>query len=139
MTNTKIEFFISDKTDHCVTSEFYIDDRLRFSRLNKEKIVILELCNDELDTQSHCLKIVVKGKRQIIDHSNDSTAALEINKLLFNGIDVLPMIQGTFTHDFNGFGESTTEDFCTILGCDGTLQFTFYTPLSYWIAKQYPY
>ena len=139
MTNTKIEFDIVDLSTNVLTCDFIINGQHYCTRDNNKQVVSFEFWYDPLLTQSHTLELVVKSKLQFIDNYNDTQAAVKIKKVSFNGIDVLPMLTGTFTHNFNGFGTITQEEFSSVLGCDGVLQFKFHTPLSYWIALDYPY
>lgn len=129
--------------DHITENPLHIDvliDGKKYTINNPvSKNLSLLVEYDDTKVQHHNFKLCVSGKRNLIESKNDVNAALEIKKINFDNLDVLPMITGTYSHNFNGYGEQATEEFTKCLGCDGVLEFNFYSPLSYWFSKHYPY
>lgn len=137
MKTFKLEFIASSA--RALSVDILIDKQCYFSGSSGDDMVAVDIAYDETIVTQHVVEIVINGKRKLIDTLDDSDTVLEIKKLNFNNIDVLPMIKGKYIHNFNGFGEQTEEEFNTMIGCDGVLSFGFYTPLSYWVSKEYPY
>ena len=133
----KLEFLVSSARP--LNVDILIDEQCYFNGSSSDIPMTVDVAYDETCATQHVFKLVVDGKRKLIDTFDDSDTVLEIKKLNFNNIDVLPMIKGKYIHDFNGFGEQTEEEFNTVVGCDGVLTFNFYTPVSYWVTKEYPY
>lgn len=94
---------------------------------------------DENSINEHSFTIKVDGKRKLIDELEDTETCLTMIELAFDSRDVKPLIKGTYTHDQNGFGETTTEALEEFLGLDGVAEFKFFTPMSYWFSAQYPF
>ena len=137
MKTFKLEFIASSARPLSV--DILIDKQCYFNGSSGNDTVAVDVAYDETIVTQHLFEIVVNGKRKLIDTLDDSETVLEIKKLNFNSIDVLYMIKGKYIHNFNEFGEQTEEEFNTMIGCDGVLSFGFYTPLSYWFSKEYPY
>jgi hypothetical protein len=140
MNTTKIDFEFNHITNNPLHIEIIVDDqKYTLDHPTSKSIALLIDYNDTEATQ-HALKLYVSGKRDLIESMDDVNAAVEITGVSFNGLDVLPMLTGaTYSHNFNGYGEKVVEEFTTFLGCDGVLEFEFYLPVSYWVAKCYPY
>lgn len=119
--------------------EVLIDGKTIFNSEQHSMPMSYEFLTNNEQIQEHVFQIKVNGKRKLIESKSDTEAALNLEKLEMDNINILPMVQGKYLHNFNGFGEDTVEEFSTVLGCDGILEFTFLTPLSHWVALDYPY
>lgn len=100
---------------------------------------------DVANVDKHDLKIVISGKKQLIDEYNDSYTALHIKKLCIANFDIMKFAKCTYSHNQNSFGDDTVEHydhvkgFPDVLGFDGELSIPFFTPLAYWLIRDFPY
>lgn len=97
---------------------------------------------DDSIVKDHTLKFIMSGKTddhliekdgEIIDSAN-----INITNISFNGINlsILPGIMrniASYTHDFNGYGNTTTEEFYGEMGMNGIVTLKFKTPLYDWL------
>jgi len=135
----KISLKLVPQTKDALSYEILVDKVSYHKSTANQDVCHFEFEANDTQVTKHLFEITISGKRTLIDATNNVDAAVELKFITFDNIDVIPMIKGTFTHDFNGYGNHTVEEFCTVFGCDGTLAFEFDTPLSYWITKDYPY
>jgi len=126
-------------TKDALSYEIFVDKISYGKQLADHEAYTFEFEADDTQIIKHLFEIKISGKRALIETTDNVDAAVELKSLTFDGIEVIPVIKGTFTHNFNGYGDHTIEEFGTVFGCDGTLAFDFDTPLSYWISKDYPY
>jgi hypothetical protein len=64
-------------------------------------------------------------------------ARLKISDIEFDGIELDYMVtqQATYTHNFNGTGPETQENFYGEIGCNGTVSLKFSTPMYLWLLE----
>lgn len=122
----------SDHTD--LALEFWLDGDKFFDNHVKVGNTCINYQFDE-DEADHCLSIVLKNKAQHhtkIDESGSilSDAVLTITDITFDDIQLDQIVyeNAVYTHSYNGTGEETKEKFFGTLGCNGKVEFNFYTP-----------
>jgi hypothetical protein len=139
MKTIKIDLELEHITENPLTLNIFIDQTQYPVDFPAPGKLSFDFEYDDTSVCKHEFKICVLGKRNTIDTKDDTNAAVEIKNIHFDTIDIVPMIKGTYSHNFNGYGDDTKEEFTTFLGCDGVLEFDFYLPMSMWLIKQYPY
>jgi hypothetical protein len=142
MENTKITFLVLPTSPGAELGfETWLDNQMVFSvdhvRQNTE--ISVPVIDDEND---HVLKLVLKGK--LPEHTTIgptgeivSDAMLEIRNLSFDDISLGHMFyeQAVYTHDFNGTDAKTQHDFFGHMGCNGTVELKFSTPVYLWLLE----
>ena len=97
--------------------------------------------DDEVEG-SHTLEFIMKGKT--IDHTviDDEGNILEDSELVFSDIEAdkinieeLFWFQAQYSHDFNGNGNLTVENFYGSMGCNGTVKIDITTPFYLWLLE----
>jgi hypothetical protein len=142
MEKTKITFLVSTTSP---------DADLGFEAwLNNQQIVDIDHITNPIevsvpvpdDEAEHVLKLVLKGKRPehtVINESGEIVAdsVLEIRDLLFDGIPLGQIIneKTVYTHDFNGHGVVAQHQFFGVMGCNGTAELRFTTPVYLWLLE----
>ena len=92
--------------------------------------------------QEHVLELIMSGKTD--DHTTlDADGniiedrVIEIQDFTIDEIYLGHVfVENTrYTHDFNGNGQSTEQDFYGVMGCNGTVTFRFSTPVYLWLLE----
>lgn len=139
MQNFEISY--SSNTINPLQVEFIIDGISYFNGPADKGIININLpMSAEITT--HLLEIYITGKQQLIKSTDDINAAVIITQFDLNGISLFPLLKGEYYHNSNGFGDNVSEQLVATefwLGYDGVVKFNFCLPLSYWLAKDYPY
>ena len=99
------------------------------------------LVNEEPGTK--LLQIIMNGKsgrHTVLDNQGKivSDISVHVKKILFDSIDVTDQFclgQKIYTHDFNGTDLPIQDEFYGIIGCNGTVDIAFDTPISLWFIK----
>ena len=90
----------------------------------------------------HKLRFVLKNKA--VEHTQiDETgniiadARLKITNMAFDEIQPGHLVteQATYEHDFNGTGKPTQDKFYGEMGCNGTVNLKFTTPIYLWLLE----
>jgi hypothetical protein len=99
------------------------------------------LPNDDVEAE-HVLKLVLKHKQAehtTISESGEilNDSCLKISELKFDEIDLgFNILQtATYCHDFNGTSELTNHKFFDTMGCNGTVELKFSTPIYLWLLE----
>lgn len=94
------------------------------------------------DDGEHTLRIILKNKlpnhTQIDDAGNiTSDAMLTVTNISFDQIDCTQIIrdQAVYQHNFNGTSVDIQDQFFDALGCNGTVELKFITPLYLWLLE----
>lgn len=94
------------------------------------------------DEAEHQLRIVLKNKRPEhtqIDNQGEiiSDARLTISNVSFDDIMLKHLLvkKSIYTHDFNGHGPVTQQEFYGEMGCNGVVSFKFNTPVLVWLLE----
>ena len=121
--------------------EIRFDDHLVYdnvSLINKELIKI-EIPNDEAE---HSLKVILKNKT--VDHTvlDPLGAIVQDVNLVVDDIKFDNIVAGhnilqlaTYTHDYNGTDTLTQHKFYSEMGCNGTVELKFTTPIYLWLLE----
>jgi hypothetical protein len=121
--------------------EIWLDDHKFFDQDHVDQIhnVEYEIADNDGD---HQLRFVLKNKQsdhtQVDDTGNIfNDARVTVNNIDFDGIDCqyLTTKLAQYQHDFNGTGESTKQKFYGEMGCNGTVNLKFTTPIYLWLLE----
>ena len=123
--------------------ETWINDQCVFDTDHVfEPITVTGFLPDNSVETEHTLKLVLKNKQSHHTQISESgeilnDACLEISALEFDKIDLGPIINEltVYEHDFNGTKESIKDKFFGIMGCNGTVELKFFTPVYLWLLK----
>jgi hypothetical protein len=103
------------------------------------KLIQIELPDDEAD---HSLKIILKNKTA--EHTVLDTlgaivqdASIIVDNIRFDEIEVGHNVLqlATYTHDCNGTDELKEHKFYGEMGCNGTVELKFTTPIYLWLLE----
>jgi len=142
MENTKITFSVSPTDSGAELGfEAWLDDQKVVDIDHVQIPSELSILVPE-DEAEHVLKLVLKGKQSehtTINESGDivADAVLEIHNLAFDGIALGQIVteKTVYTHDFNGHGDAINEQFFGTMGCNGTVELRFTTPIYLWLLE----
>ena len=94
------------------------------------------------DEDQHSLRFVLKNKTQEhtkLDQKGNiiKDSIISIKDLYFDEIKMDQMLvdHGSYTHDFNGTGDTVHEKFYGHLGCNGSVELKFNTPFYMWLLE----
>lgn len=121
--------------------EVMLDDTIVY---DNDSFVSSELIQVELpdDATEHSLKIILKNKTAnhtvldplgaIVQDSN-----LVVEHIKFDGIDISHNILqlAVYTHDCNGTDQLKEHKFYKEMGCNGTVELKFTTPIYVWLLE----
>lgn len=121
--------------------EIWLDDLQIFNETHVQQRI--DFSYDIADNDgTHTMKFVIKGKTA--DHTKldqqgniVSDARLIVEKVCFADIELGHMLTNvaTYTHDYNGTAQSTTQKFYRELGCNGVVELSFSTPVYLWLLE----
>jgi hypothetical protein len=122
--------------------EAWIDDLKFFSTDHLQGPQELSIEVDDDTEFEHILRIMLYGKRQehtCIDADGNivSDARITIKDVAFDEIKLGHMFTklAVYTHNFNGTGVETQQPFYDEMGCNGTLELKFTTPIYLWLLE----
>jgi hypothetical protein len=94
------------------------------------------------DDGEHTLRIVLKNKRSEhtrVDASGTilSDAVLTVTNISFDEIDCTQIVHdhAVYRHNFNGTGADIEDQFFSDMGCNGTVELKFATPVYLWLLE----
>jgi hypothetical protein len=121
--------------------EINLDNSTIFSGQIDQEITVVHNIDDSVEID-RCLTFIMSGKTSdhtVIDQNNNivSDSMLCIEDLQFDGIDITTMFYNlaTYRHNFNGNGVDTVEKFFGNMGCNGTVELKFSTPIYLWLLE----
>ena len=121
--------------------EIWIDEHKFFDQDHIDRVYQVEHEISD-DSGEHELIFVLKNKlpdhTQVDDEGTIITdATVTVNGIGFADIDCqyLTTKLAQYQHDFNGTGESTTQKFYGVMGCNGTVSLKFTTPIYIWLLE----
>ena len=143
MTNTVTISCTLDTSDPTAKLGFeaWVDNHkfIDLEHVQQKQSVVIELPDNDGE---HELKLVLKHKSPsctTIDENGIiiADAVLTVSELAFDEIPLkyLTTKLSTYTHDFNGTGETTQDKFYGTLGCNGTVNLKFSTPMYLWLLE----
>jgi len=102
--------------------------------------ITIEL-DDDVEAD-HCLEIILKNKtpeHTIVDENNNivEDSELVFSDIMVDEIDIEELLyfQAKYSHNFNGSGELTEENFYGTIGCNGTVEINLKTPIYLWLLE----
>lgn len=123
--------------------ETWINDQCvyRTNHVHESTTVTGYLPADGIDAD-HVMKFVMTGKtaeHTRVDSAGEivQDALLTIDDLAFDSIQLGNMVHELFEyhHDFNGTCSAITDKFFNVMGCNGTVELKFSTPVYLWFLE----
>lgn len=117
--------------DHCIFDQDHV---------TQSQWIEGDLPSDD-QAGEHVLKLVLKNKNhshtRVVDSVIVQDAVLEIQGLSFDDIDLQQLVtdHAVYQHNFNGTGAPIKESFFGTMGCNGTVELKFTTPIYLWILE----
>ncbi len=142
METAKISFDIETSDAECLLGvEIWLDDVVLLSNNHvQDKITFVHDISD--DDGEHEFRIVMLGKttdHTRVDEAGNivKDATLQISNVVIDDLDVnqLFLDKCVYTHNFNGTRPEITDTFFGIAGCNGTISFSFSTPIYLWLLE----
>ena len=122
--------------------QIWIDSEKIFDQLVVETIPVEFNIPD--DDAEHSLRFVMSNKMsdhtQIDDAGNIiADSRLTVSDIEFEDISLGPIVndQAVYTHNRNGTAAETQEKFYGELGCNGTVELKFTTPVYLWLLENH--
>ena len=121
--------------------EIWIDDACVFDQdhVNEPAVVDHEFSDDDGE---HLLRITLKNKlpehTRIDDQDNIvSDALLSVTEIAFDEIDCTQIVQdqAVYRHNLNSTGPEIEDRFFGDMGCNGTVELKFTTPVYLWLLE----
>jgi hypothetical protein len=142
MTTAVISFAIFPSDPACPLGvEVWIDQQQIFNTEHLADTVNVSHDIDEDDAE-HELRVVLKHKlpeHTTVDADGNITrdAVITVKSFEFEDIDVNQIVQdqAVYTHDFNGSDDITQSKFFGSMGCNGTVNLKFSTPIYIWLLE----
>lgn len=140
---TRMSFVISN-TDPAVPlgTEVWVDDQ---RVLNVEHVCEpVEFAHEFDDDQAgeHCIRVVMKYKTRRVTKVDSQgkivkDALLTLSKFFCDHIDIESVFieLSTYTHTNNGATEPIQQRFYGAMGCNGTVELKFSTPIYLWLLE----
>ena len=123
--------------------ELWINDRcvVNLDHVSECCTINGDLPNDDIEAE-HTLKLVLKNKQPSHTQVSDTgeilhDSCLIISQLKFDNIELgQPITElAEYNHDFNGTHDMVTEQFFGTMGCNGTVELKFSTPIYLWLLE----
>ena len=121
--------------------EIWLDDAciLNISHVQQDTVFEHHMSEDEAE---HSLRFVLKGKTSAHTQISESgeilkDATIFLKDFCFDEISLGHLFteKTTYSHDFNGHGPATQQKFHGTMGCNGTVELKFYTPVYLWLLE----
>jgi hypothetical protein len=134
-----LEFSASaDCTD--ILIEIYLNKNKIFESTAQQQLQQV-LCNINEDPADHELALVMSGKNRshtVVDNNGEITSDIyfTINRLEFEDLDMRELFclgKQCYTHSFNSSQPEFLDEFYGIIGCNGTVNINFSTPIYLWL------
>ena len=142
METAKISFDVETSDAECLLGlEIWIDNNLLLKNNHvQNKITFVHDISD--NDGEHELRVVLTGKTSNhtqIDQAGTiiKDATLTISNFEIDGLDVSQLFfeKGVYTHNFNGTQPEIADTFFGVAGCNGTISFSFSTPIYLWLLE----
>jgi isocitrate dehydrogenase len=142
MESTKITFLVTNSNPATELGfETWLDDQKIIDIEHVQTTVEVSIPVNDNDGD-HVLKLVLKGKQAnhtVLNANGDivSDAVLSIQDLAFDGIALGHIVteKTVYTHNFNGHGTESQHQFFGVMGCNGTAELSFTTPMYLWLLE----
>lgn len=140
---TEIQFSISPSDKNIPLGvEVWLDNVVHYDNEHiTEPMTILIPIDEHIDAE-HILKLILKNK--LPEHTQLSEsgeivadAVINVTNILFDQIPVESIFlnQARYTHDFNGTQSIVQDKFFNCMGCNGTVELKFSTPIYLWLLE----
>jgi hypothetical protein len=122
--------------------EAWIDDQCVFKtdHVTETQTISFEIIEE--DDAEHSLRLVMSGKTEkhtTVDAEGNITqdARLSIANVCFDEIELGQVFldRAVYTHNFNGTGESVNDQCFGEMGCNGTVELKFSSPIYLWLLE----
>lgn len=138
-----LEFSASADCDD-ILIEIYLDDNKIFESTAQQRSQQV-LCEINETPANHALKLVMSGKNRThttINSVGEITRDIyfKIDQLEFEDLDMQEVFclgKQCYTHNFNSNQPEFLDEFYGIIGCNGTVNIEFSTPIYLWLADYY--
>lgn len=95
------------------------------------------------DAKDHSLKLIMNGKNRThtkVDSEGQivKDVYLEVTRIEFEGLDVrnnFCLGQASYVHSFNSTQPEIVDEFYGMMGCNGTVEIKFSTPIFLWLSE----
>jgi hypothetical protein len=124
-----------------LTFEVWFNDLCVFKtdHVTETQTISFEVPDDDAE---HSLRLIMSGKTHEhtrVDEQGNITqdATLLISNINFDEIELGQVFvdRAVYTHDFNGTGESINDQFFGEMGCNGTVELKFSSPIYLWLLE----
>ena len=121
--------------------EAWVNDQCVFKtdHVTETQTISFEVPDDDAE---HSLRLVMSGKtwkHTLVDEQGNITqdVKLSIANVQFDEIELGQVFvdRAVYTHDFNGSGESVDDQFFGAMGCNGTVELKFSSPIYIWLLE----
>jgi hypothetical protein len=121
--------------------EAWIDNNKFFDtdHVTQTQDVGVEIIDDEAE---HVLRLVMKNKTSADTKVNAAGEIVQDARLIIEDVAFDEIKLGyvftklaKYTHNFNGTGAETQENFYSEIGCNGTVRLEFNTPVYLWLLE----
>jgi len=142
MEKTKITFSVSPTDSQAKLGfEAWLNDQKVVDIDHVQALTEILIPVDDSEAE-HVLKLVLKGKQPAHTTINESGEIVSDARLQISNLAVDSIILGqiviektTYTHDFNGHSDVIKDQFFGIMGCNGTVELRFTTPIYLWLLE----
>lgn len=123
--------------------EVWVNDQCIFNteHVAQSCLILGVMPNDDIEAE-HVLKLVLKNKQPEhtkISPSGEivSDAVLEITDVKFDDVELGQIVHNltVYQHNFNGTQPTTQQKFYGVMGCNGTAELKFTTPIYLWLLE----
>ena len=97
---------------------------------------------DSMQAETHCLQIEMLGKQSEHTKLDAQGNFLQDPRLIISNFrvsdipaDAILHQLGVYHHDYNGSGESSSDQFSGVMGCNGTVTLDISTPVLMWLLE----
>jgi hypothetical protein len=120
--------------------EIYLDNQLVFDQIIRNPVDFAHTFNDA--DKAHELQFVMKNKTAEHTVLNSEMAIIKdanliIDNIYFDQIDITSIFQdlAVYQHNFNGTGAEVEQTFYGEMGCNGTVNLQFSSPVYMWLLQ----
>jgi len=141
----KVELFLNancNNNDIDISVQHNEQAPLHLSCQNQTQTVCFDV--DDYQSLNHNLFIKMQGKMPChtkvdSEHNIIEDIVVKVEKIIIDEIDVTDLFCSgllCYQHDFNGTQDEIIDEFYGIIGCNGTVTFSFSTPIHIWFLEQ---
>lgn len=142
MTHATKLTFVVQSTGKPLDLEIKLDSQTVFDDTIKKEKTPVEIEISEDEEKTYPFEFILKNKTTEHTIVNDEGNILEDSQLVFSDIEIdeinieeLFWVQAKYSHDFNGGGEPTTENFYGNMGCNGIVSINITSPIYMWLLE----